>query len=99
MPRKSQHEWHQLIQAQTESSLPVKLFCQQQGISLSCFYKYKAEQNKSSQNKTGSPFVKVAPSAAKVKPSSITIDYQKIHMTLPLSVTPEWCASLLKALA
>jgi hypothetical protein len=100
MTLKTNSDWQLFIQQQKESPFSILEFCQQHKISVSCFYKHKAQLK--NLDKKPSSFIKVK---SAVTPSQqplsniIKIQYGQTRLHLPSSIQPLWLAELLKALA
>jgi len=97
-------KWQAIIQQQSDSGLPVAKFCKTNRLSITCFYKYKKELNKSANPGTTKPeannsFVKIQPPKVPNGGNTIKIQYQQSTLNLPTTLTPDWIANLLKALA
>ncbi len=92
---RSCEEWQQLLAEQAESQRTIREFCRDRGIGLSTFTRWK-------RRLAGTPgpvgkrcaFVPVT-----VAPGShVTVAVGPATVTLSSAVSPEWLASLLKAL-
>ncbi len=97
-------KWQEIIEQQLDSGLPVTKFCKTNNLSITCFYKYKKELNKSanlgsSEPVANNPFIKIQPPKVSNSTDSIKIQYQQSTLSLPITLEPDWIANLLKALA
>ena len=100
MTLKNNNDWQSFIQQQNQSSLNILEFCQQHKISVSCFYKHKAQLKKA--DKKNSPFIKMKSSVVGIQqPTSeiIKIQHEKTRLHLPMNIQPIWLAEFVKALA
>jgi len=97
-------KWQEIIQQQSKSGLPVSRFCKTNSLSITCFYKYKKELDKSANpgvenSVVNNPFVKIQPPKVTNGGDTIKIQYQQSTLSLPTTLKPDWIASLLKELA
>lgn len=97
-------KWQDIIQQQLKSGLPVSRFCKTNSLSITCFYKYKKELNKSANPEAEDPvtnnsFVKIQPPNVSNRGERIKIQYQQSTLSLPTTLEPDWIANLLKALS
>ncbi len=97
-------KWQAIIQQQSDSGLPVSRFCKTNNLSITCFYKYKNELNKSAnpgvaELVANNYFVKIQPPKISNSGNTIKIQYQQSTLSLPTTLEPDWIANLLKALA
>ncbi len=104
MRKKTLKKWQAIIQQQTNSGLSVSRFCKTNRMSITCFYKYKKELNKSANPEAedsvaNNSFVKIQPPKISNSGDMIKIQYQQSTLCLPTTLAPDWIANLLKALA
>jgi len=100
MTLKTNSDWQSFIQQQKQSPLSISEFCQQHKISVSCFYKHKAQLKE--VNGKASSFIKMKPPiASSQQPTNeiIKIQYGKTRLHLPMNIQPIWLAEFVMALA
>lgn len=100
MTLKTNSDWQSFIQQQKESHFSISEFCQQHKISVSCFYKHKAQLK--NLDKKQSSFIKVKSAvipSQKSLSNIIKIQYGKTRLHLPTNIQPIWLAEFIKALA
>jgi hypothetical protein len=92
----SREEWQQLLAEQAASQRTIREFCQEKGIGLSTFSRWRQRLagTPGPQARSGSSFVPVA-----VPPrSDITVHAGSATVTLSSMVSPQWLAAFIKAL-
>lgn len=100
MKRREDESWLTLIQQQVDSKLSISVFCTELGLCRSQFHKKKRLLLDLSLSKHDTAFVKVErPIQSSAHGSTIQLTHQQCRIELPLSVTPEWLANLVKALS
>ena len=101
MIRRTQSEWHSLIQQQSESGLIATEFCRLNKICPKYFSKQKNNlKNLTATPKSAKPFVKIQRPVRTTPATSenIQLKYHQVMMRLPTNTEPDWLASLLKSL-
>lgn len=100
MRRRDDEKWLALIKDQMAGSLSINAFCEEHGICRSQFYKMKRLLVYPPPSKHATAFVKVErPIQSNTLSTTIQITHQQCRIDLPLSVTPDWLANLVKALS
>ena len=100
MKSRTHQQWRELFKQQAGGNLSVAAFCKQRGIGQSYFYKRKSDLLVKKEEPSTTSFIKVK-SQPKVSPpvSSIKLQYQQTRLILPVSISPNWLADFIKALA
>ena len=100
MKSRTHQQWRELFKQQAGGNLSVAAFCKQHGIGQSYFYKRKSDLLVKKDEPSTTSFIKVK-SQPKVSPpvSSIKLQYQQTRLILPVSISPNWLADFIKALA
>ncbi len=96
MKRRTLADWKRLIDLQENSGEPIAIFCKQNNLPTSNFYKYR---NKVKQGKSSEAFVKAQ--VIKTKPIKATLmhlTYGVTRLTVFDNCSPNWLAQLIKAL-
>lgn len=96
MKRRTLADWKRIIERQGESGQPISVFCKDNNLSTSNFYKYR---NKLVPNKTSVPFVKAE--LINTKPLTLTqmlLTIGEVKLTMNDNCSPSWLADLIKAL-
>jgi hypothetical protein len=90
MSRRSIEDWQVLITEQEKSGLTVPVFCRERGLNTKYFYLRRKRLS------THSAFVPVQLKAASTQ--GIRIDWNDLSLQLPISLSPQWVADLIKHL-
>ena len=95
MKQRTLGDWQTLIEQQQASGLPIVVFCKQNKLTTSNFYKYRAKPQK-----TELPPKLVKVNAPPIIPdqSAITLTHGKTQLIFPLNCDPQWLASFIQAL-
>jgi len=99
MKRREDESWLALIQQQIDSKLSISAFCTELGLCRSQFHKKKRLLLDLSHRKPDTAFVKVERPIQSTLSPTIQITHQQCRIELPLSITPDWLANLVKALS
>ena len=94
--RRTLADWQRLIELQEKSGQPIAVFCKQNNLPTSNFYKYR---NKVKQGKSSEAFVKAQ--VIKSKPTKATLMHLacgETRLTIFDNCSPNWLAQLIKAL-
>jgi hypothetical protein len=95
MKQRTLGDWQTLIEQQQASGLPIVVFCKQNKLTTSNFYKHRA---KLQENANASKLIKVNTSPIAPTKTSITLTHGKTQLTLSSNCDPQWLASLIQAL-
>lgn len=96
MKRRTLADWKRILERQAESGQPISVFCKENNLPTSNFYKYR---NKLAPNKTSAPFVKTT--LINTKPLTLTqvlLTVGEVKLTINDNCSPNWLAQLIKAL-
>lgn len=88
--------WLELLAEHEQSGLSVAAFCRSKDIIAKSFYNHSRKARFAAENPQAfvrAQLVKNAPA-----PAGITLNHGKTQLTLPVSVSPTWLASLVQAL-
>lgn len=97
MNRRTHQEWLALFEQHRHSGLTIKAFCQENQLNPNYFSKRRNELESLTQDNTQSPFIRLHP--GNIESSSITLGYGQVQLNLSPSISPEWLAVLVRALA
>jgi hypothetical protein len=100
--RKTKNDWQNIFKQQKESGLTIKVFCKQNKISSSSFYKYKQLvpfQSEFVQAKSVRGAITKQEVALSNTGSVITLKTPAGCLSLPKSTTPAFLIQLLKGLS
>jgi len=96
MKRRTLADWKRLIELQGESGQPIAVFCKQNNLPTSNFYKYR---NKLKQDKSSKGFVKAELINTKpLKSTQMLLTYGETKLTVNDNCSPNWLADLIKAI-
>lgn len=96
MKRRTLADWKRLIDLQEKSGQPIAVFCKQNNLPPSNFYKYR---NKLKQDKSSEAFVKAQVIKTKpIKAILMHLMYGETRLTVFDNCSPNWLAQLIKAL-
>jgi len=98
MTKRTQEQWRSLFTEQQASGLKINEFCRQNTLCPNYFSKRRKQLlNPEKKSTSSSPFVSVRPTTA-TESSTFSIHYEQTIMTLPITVSPDWLATLLQQL-
>jgi len=97
MARRTKAEWLSLFQQQRDSGLSIKDFCQQHQLNPGYFSKRRGELE--SRTDVASPFVRITGNSPTEPVSSrLLIRVGQAELQLPVNISPQWVAQLLRAM-
>ncbi len=97
MVRRTEQQWLQLFQQQTQSGLTARAFCLEHDINPAYFSKRKLELTAQVDRvPSESAFVRLQ--APQVSDPTIRVCYQSTELHLPMNVDPQWFAQLIRSL-
>jgi len=100
--RKTQNDWQAIFKQQKESGLTIKVFCKQNKIASSSFYKYKQlilPQSDFVQAKVIRHTNTIEQKVEFASASSITLETSAGSLSLPKSTTPAFLIQLVRGLS
>lgn len=96
MTHRTRQEWLALFEQHKQSGLTIKAFCQERELNPAYFSKRRGELL-TSEHEAHSPFIQL--NADKTDSAAMTLVCGHVELKLPISVSADWLASLVKALA
>jgi len=106
MSKRTLKQWQSLFSAHRQSGLSIAAFCKANGLCNKHFShkRRQLEQKGDAISKAATPFVRAtrtvpSPERSIVAPAAIRWRGVYGELSFPLSVTPEWLAAFVKALA
>ena len=104
---KKQEEWRHIVEIQQTSGLSIKQFCQQHNLSEQSFYKAKARlkardklNEADSTASVQNEFIAIqSVSTIAQSNAAIKVTTEAATISLPITISPQWLAHLLKEIA
>ena len=99
MIRRTKQDWLLLFEQHQQSGLSASAFCRNNNLCPKYFSKRKSDLSKSAKREKSSRFIR-----AKLQPQDslrvfITLQHQQTKLNLPTTISPNWLADFVKALA
>lgn len=97
MKRRTHQEWRTLFEQQRSSGLTIKSFCLEHQLNPNYFSKRRSELETLNHGEGHSAFVRLQ--SDEVESTPIVVSYGRMQLQISTSVSPQWLAVLVKALA